>query len=128
MRLNVLISHDHKLQTDKQLFSQYPRQPRTNVAYIAPKGPAKSHETFQRNILQHCCAQRVTRVWPHCSNMLRDVARCCKKLDGVGSSIKYQAAWMLEDVARVWTAPSQHLTTTMLQDVACVWPGLNIHL
>ena len=60
----------------------------------------RTHATFQRNILQPCCAQRVTRVWPHRSNMLQDdrwcwiefengqifvatfldVARCCARL------------------------------------------------
>ena len=32
--------------------------------------------TFQCNILQHCRAQRVTHVWPPCSDMLKDVGRC----------------------------------------------------
>ena len=40
----------------------------------------------------------------------------CKMLDGVESSLKMvkfflQHFWMLQDVARVWPAPSQHLTT-----------------
>ena len=53
--------------------------------------------------------------------MLQDVARCCKMLDGVGSSLKMvkfllQHFWMLQDVARVFPAPSQHVPT-MLQDV-----------
>ena len=32
--------------------------------------PGHTHATFQRNILQHCCAQRVAHVWSPCSNML----------------------------------------------------------
>ena len=39
--------------------------------------------TFQRNILQNVCAERVTRVWPPCSNMLQGVARCWMVLDQV---------------------------------------------
>ena len=43
-------------------------------------------------------------------------------VDGVGSSLKVvkillQHFWILQDVALVWPAPSQHLTT-MFQEVA----------
>ena len=46
-------------------------------------------------------------------------------LDGVGSSLKMvkfllQHFWMLQDVARVWPAPSQHLTTRS-NNVARCW-------
>ena len=68
--------------------------------------PSQTHATFQHNILQHCCAQRVTRVWLPCSNMLQDVRWCWIKFENL-----LQHFVMLQDVARVWPAPSQHLTT-----------------
>ena len=60
-----------------------------------------------------CCdivARNVLHAFGH------PVAICCKMLDGVGSSLKLvksllQHFWMLQDVARIWPAPSQHLTT-----------------
>lgn len=59
--------------------------------------------------------QRVAHIWPPCSTVLQDV----------GSSLKMvkfllQHFGMLQDLARVWLAPSQisQHNLTMLQDVA----------
>ena len=40
-----------------------------------------THATFQRNILQHCCAQRVAHVCPTCDNMLQYVGWCWIKFE-----------------------------------------------
>ena len=47
---------------------------------------ARAHRNLKarpnaRNILQHCCAQRVTRVWPRCSNIFQDVGWCWIKFE-----------------------------------------------
>ena len=68
--------------------------------------PGQTYATFQRNVLH---------------GLGHPVATCCKMSDGVGNGqILLQHFWMLQDVAPVWPAPSQHLTQhdpTMLQDV-----------
>ena len=43
--------------------------------------PGQTQATSQRNILQHCCGQRITRVWPPFSNMLQEVGLCWIKFE-----------------------------------------------
>ena len=35
--------------------------------------PCQTHITFQRNILEHCCAQHVAYLRPPCCDMLQHV-------------------------------------------------------
>ena len=74
------------------------------------------HATCQRSILQHVLYTFGHPVATYC--------KICKMFDGVGSSLKMvkfflQNFLMLQDVAYVWPAPSQHLTT-LSNNVACV--------
>ena len=56
---------------------------------------------------------RLAHVWPPCWKM-------CKMLDGVGSSFcNVTTLSMLQDVARVWPASSQHPSTRSSNVVRC---------
>ena len=81
-----------------------------------PLRPDQTHATFQSNILQHCCTQRVV----HVGHPITSRVTTCSMLDSVGSSLKivkylFLHFWMLQDVAHVCTAPSQHLTRVALK-------------
>ena len=81
-----------------------------------PLRPDQTHATFQSNILQHCCTQRVV----HVGHPITSRVTTCSMLDSVGSSLKivkylFLHFWMLQDVAHVFTAPSQHLTRVALK-------------
>ena len=81
-----------------------------------------------RNIsTQHGCAQRVTRVWPPCSNMSQDVARCWMVLDQVWKWSNFCCnifgfCMMLYSFDQLLHNISKH-DPKMLLDVACVWLG-----
>ena len=77
----------------------------------------QTHATFQHNILQHCCAQRTAYSWPPCNNMLQQVGWYWIKFEN--GQIFLQHFWMLQDVSRVWPAPSQLLTTRSNSVVRC---------
>ena len=61
---------------------------------------------FQTNIMRHCCMQRVAHVWPPCINMLQDVGWCWVSSE---NGQIFVATFL--DVARVWPASLQYLTT-----------------
>ena len=95
----------------------------SSIAHVAGQGkhlrPDKTHTLFQRNILQHCCAQRVTRVWPPCRNMLQDVGwRWIKfKNDQIFVATFFGCCKLLRAFVQLLHNISQH-DPTMLQDVA----------
>ena len=78
--------------------------------------------TFQRNLLQHCCAQHVVSVWPPCCDVLQHVG-CCW-LNSVTQDIATLLAQNLQAPAK----RLQHfdrLDISQLcwaQHIACTWP------
>ena len=61
---------------------------------------------FQTNIMRHCCMQRIAHVWPPCINMLQHVGWCWVSSE---NGQIFVATFL--DVARVWPASLQYLTT-----------------
>ena len=73
----------------------------------------------ERNIsTQHLAKFLRAACYTRLATLQQHVARCCKMLDGVGSSLKMvhfllQHFWMLQDVARVWLAPNLQQDVTL---------------
>ena len=119
-----------QLLTMKSKFSrQCPIACRTKISSFTLR-PGQTHATFQRNFLQHCCAQRVTRVWPPCCNMLEDVGWCWIKFENgqIFVATFLDVARCCARLASSFTTRSnnvvRYLLSLLLWNVACVWPGL----
>ena len=81
--------------------------------------PGQTHATLELDILQHCCAQRVTRVWPPCSNMLQDVGWCWIKFENGQIFVTFLdvfGCW--RSCARLASSFISQHDPTMLQDAA----------
>ena len=83
---------------------------------ITDRKARPNDRNIQRNISQHCWAQRVARVWPPCCDMLRVVGSSLKL-------VKFEptAPNMSQHIATRWPNARNMLRPTMLRyvELAC---------
>ena len=80
--------------------------------------PGQMIATFQRNLLQHYCAQHVVSVWPPCCDVLQKVG-CCW-LNSVTQDIATLLAQNLQAPAK----RLQHFDPLNISQLATCWDML----